>query len=305
MAWRVAVLGAEGGAEGVHVAEGQRHALAVELAGNGQAHGLGKEVLVKVHAAVRQARRVARIQCGDAEHLARTLAIAAGEDGGVYVDKAAVVEEAVDGLRRQRAHAEGALEEVGARPQMLYGAQVFQRVALFLQRIVAGALAKHGEGRGLEFKGLLHLRGGDDLALGFDGRAHADLFRHFVVVFQLVRLEDDLQVLKIAAVVELHEGKRLRFAHGAHPARHLYARARFDGRGGKQLPYQRGHMGIPFPTNHYLLYPRGGETSIIQRCRRCRQTVRAIFAVAGFLSALAVNPSGRCSPGRIRRSSAR
>ena len=56
----------------------------------------------------------------------------------MHIDKAAIVEEAVDGLRRQGAHAEGALEEVGARPQMLDRAQVFQRVAFFLQRIVAG-----------------------------------------------------------------------------------------------------------------------------------------------------------------------
>ena len=69
------------------------------------------------------------------------------------VDKAAVVEEAVDGLRRQRAHAEGALEEVGARTQVLYGAQIFQRVALFLQGIIAGALASTVRAVALSSKG--------------------------------------------------------------------------------------------------------------------------------------------------------
>ena len=89
--------------------------------------------------------------------------------------------EAVDGLGRHRAHPEAALEQVGPGPEVSNGAQVFQGVALFLQRIVAGALAHHREGCGLELKGLFHFRGQDQFALGLDGGAHPHAAQNFLI----------------------------------------------------------------------------------------------------------------------------
>ena len=77
VAGRVAGLGAEGRAEGVHVAERHGEDLGVELARHGQRHRLAKEILGEVHLAVfGQGLRVC-VQRGHAEHLARALAVAA------------------------------------------------------------------------------------------------------------------------------------------------------------------------------------------------------------------------------------
>ncbi len=97
MARGVGVLGTERGAEGVDVAEGHGEVLGVELAGHGQRGGGAEEVLAEVHVAVLVQRRVGRVDGGDVEHLAGALAVARGDDGGVHVDEAAVLEEAVDG----------------------------------------------------------------------------------------------------------------------------------------------------------------------------------------------------------------
>ena len=58
--------------------------------------------------------------------------------GGVDVDKALLLEEAVDGGSRDRADAEHGAEQVGARAQVLLGAQELDGCALLLQRVIRG-----------------------------------------------------------------------------------------------------------------------------------------------------------------------
>ena len=77
----VGILRPEGGAEGVHVAEGHGEVLGVELAGDGQVGGLAEEVLAVVHLAVLGAGRVLHVQGGHPEHLAGALAVGGGDDG--------------------------------------------------------------------------------------------------------------------------------------------------------------------------------------------------------------------------------
>lgn len=55
------------------------------------------------------------VERGHAEHLAGALAVTRGDDGGVDVDKALLLEEAVNGGSRDRADAEHGAEQVGAR----------------------------------------------------------------------------------------------------------------------------------------------------------------------------------------------
>ena len=52
------------------------------------------------------------------EHLARTLAVAAGNDGRVRIDKAVLLEKLVEGKRGGGTHAERRAERNGARTQM-------------------------------------------------------------------------------------------------------------------------------------------------------------------------------------------
>ena len=213
----VGVLGAEGGAEGVHTAEGHGEVLAVELAGHGQAGLLAEEVLRPVHGAILQTGRIVHIQRGHLEHLTGTLAVGGGDDGGVDVDKATVLEEAVDGVCGGGANAEGCGKQVGAGTQVLNGAHIFYGVALLLQGIIGGGDALHLNGNGLDFQRLLGLGSQDDLALDDQGGAHV-LAGDFLVIAQDISVQDDLQVLEAGAVVKLDKAEGLHVTDGTSPA---------------------------------------------------------------------------------------
>ena len=213
----VGVLGAEGGAKGVHIAKGHGEVLGVELAGYGKACVLAKEVLAPVDLAGLGEGRVFGVERGYAEHLAGALAVTRGDDGGVDVDKALLLEEAVDGGSRDGADAEYSAEQIGARAQVLLGAQELDGGALLLQRVVRGADAlDHDFGRG-EFEGLGSIGGQFDGA-GADEGSRDVLVGDLVVVVERLAVHDDLQVAEAAAVVERNEAKVLHVADGLDPA---------------------------------------------------------------------------------------
>ena len=133
MAGRVGILGAERRTERVDVAEGHGIGLAVELAGDGQVRRLVEEVLRIVDLAVLRKRYVVEVQCRDLEHFACALTVGAGDERRVDIDEAALLEELVNGIGSEAADAEHGLEGVRARAQVRHRAQIFQRVALFLQ----------------------------------------------------------------------------------------------------------------------------------------------------------------------------
>ena len=115
----VGLLRPEGGAEGIHVPKGHGKVLRVELAGHRQVGRLAEEVLGVVHGPVPGLGHVVQIQGGHPEHLARPLAVGGGDDGGVDIDEAPLLEEAVDGVGRHAPHPEGSRKQVGPGPQML------------------------------------------------------------------------------------------------------------------------------------------------------------------------------------------
>ena len=217
MARGVGVFGAEGGAEGVNVAECHGEVLGVELAGDGQAGLLAEEVLGIVDLAVLGLGDVFKIERRDLEHLARALAVGAGDDGGVDVGEAAALEELMHREGRSGAHAEGRVEEVRARAEMLDGAQELDAVALLLQGIVRrGRTLDRDLGR-LELKRLLGLGREHDLADDDERRADV-LGGDLLIVGENVRVHDDLQVAEAGAVVELDEAEGLEVADGLGPA---------------------------------------------------------------------------------------
>ncbi len=158
MALGVGILRPEGGPEGVHVAESHGEVLGVELAGDGHG-GLAEEVLAVVHLAVLGAGQVLHVQGRHPEHLAGALAVGGGDDGGVDIDEAAILEEAVDRVGRHAPHPEGGGEQVGAGPQVLDGAQVLHGVALLLEGVLGGGGALHRDGVGLHLQRLLGVGG--------------------------------------------------------------------------------------------------------------------------------------------------
>src|SRR5258708_1522013 len=94
----VRILGAEGGAEGVNIREGQCENLGFELAAYGQVGGAGEEVFELVGLAGRERRYT--------EHGAGAFGVRSGDQRGVDVKESAVLEEFVDGEGECVAHAE-------------------------------------------------------------------------------------------------------------------------------------------------------------------------------------------------------
>ena len=215
----VGILGAEGGAEGVDLTEGQRHGLALQLTGHGQVGAAAEEILAEIHLAVLGAGQVVQVQSGHAEHLAGALTVGTGDQWGVHIHKAVLLEELVDGISRGAAHTERRRKGVGAGTQMGHGAQKFHAVALFLQGIIGGAYVQQLHAVGVDLQRLLGAGGQYHTAHNLHAGAHAGL-GHVLVVFQLGSLEHDLQVLEAGAVAQLNEADVLGIPHGLGPAAH-------------------------------------------------------------------------------------
>ena len=195
-----ALLGAEGGAEGVHLAEGHGHGFGFQLAGNGQVDRLLEEVLGVIHGAVLILGHVLEVEGGHAEHLACTLAVGRGQQRGVRVDETVLLEKLVDGVSCGAAHAECRVEGVGAGAQGGHGAQILHAHLLFLQGIlVGGAVAQNFHAVGIQLKGLLCLRGEHQLALDAQAAVQTGV-DDLIVVGQLAGFQHHLQGLEAAAV---------------------------------------------------------------------------------------------------------
>ena len=219
MALGVGVLGSESGAEGVDIAEGHGEVFGVQLAGHGQAGFFAEEVLAVVHLAVLGLGYVVQVQGGHLEHLTGALAVAGGDDGGLGVDEAPLLEELVDSISRHAPHPEGGGEQVGPGAQMLNGPQELHAVALFLQGVVRGGGALHGDLRGLQLQGLLGIGGQGHHAGDDQGRAHV-LGRDVLVIVQRAGLHDYLEIAEAGAVVQFDEAEALQVTNGADPAAH-------------------------------------------------------------------------------------
>ena len=94
------VLGAKGRPEGVHLRQREAVGLDVELPRHREEGLAPEEVLAEVDLAVRAARQVGEVEGRDAEQLPRALGVGRGDDRGVDPEEIALVEKAVDRLRR-------------------------------------------------------------------------------------------------------------------------------------------------------------------------------------------------------------
>ena len=134
VAGRVAVLGAEGGAERVGLAQRAGERLGLELPADGQIGRPVEEVEREIDLAsalsVRPLGTLFELERGDLEHGAGAFAIAGGDDRRVDVEEAALLEELVDRVADAVPHPGDGAEGVGARPQMGDRAQELERVAL-------------------------------------------------------------------------------------------------------------------------------------------------------------------------------
>ncbi len=187
----VGILGAEGGAEGVHITEGHGEVLGIQLTGHGQAGFLAEEVLGVVHLPVLGLGDVVQVQGGHLEHLAGALAVAAGDDGGLHIHEAPALEELMHRVGRHGANAERGGEQVGTGPQVLDGPQELHAVALLLQGVIRRGLALDLDAVGFHLQRLLGVRRQHHSALDDQRRAHI-LGGNVLIVGQLLGGHDHL-----------------------------------------------------------------------------------------------------------------
>ena len=150
VARRVAVLGAEGGAERVGLAQPAGEDLGFELPADGQIRRAVEEIEREIDppsppsalpcvqpsrllADACLLRHVVQVERGHLEHRPGPFAIAGGDDRRVDVEEAALLEELVDRVAHAVPHAGHGAEGVRARPQVGDRAEELERVALLLQ----------------------------------------------------------------------------------------------------------------------------------------------------------------------------
>ena len=216
----VGILGAEGGAEGVHIGHGLGKDFGLQLAADGQERRAAKEVLAVVHGTVPdsvQSWRVVDIEGGDAEHGSGPLGVAGGDDGSLDVEESALLVELVDAEGHCVADAGHGAEGVGAGAQVGQLAQKFQGVPFFLEGVLlrVGA-AELLDALGKNFVALAAAQGFLEGAGNADAATGAELSDQRLVGAGGV--DDYLEVGKGGAVVDLDEGDCAGGTDGFDPA---------------------------------------------------------------------------------------
>ena len=213
----VAVLGAEGGAESVNLAQCRGTQLALQLTADGEGCLLAEEVLAVVDTAILQAGRVLHIESGDLEHLAGSLAVRGGNQRGVEVEETALVEESVDGVSHVMADTADSTEGVGTGTQVSNLAEELHRVSLLLQGIAVGVgLAIEFDIPGLDLhtlSGALRLH---QLSFHADTGTRSDTAQQTFV--EIGQIHHHLYVVYGRTVVQGNKSHILVTALGAHPA---------------------------------------------------------------------------------------
>ena len=186
----VAVLGAEGGPEGVDPRQGLAVGLHVELAAHRQEGLLAEEVLAVVHFAAFKGR-IFQIEGRYSEQLTGPFAIAGGDDGRMDIKEAALLKELVHSKGQGTAHPGHGTQAVGAGPQVGDGAQELQ-----IQRCqypVVDDVAQHGRQGQYKGGGSAHADGGLHFARNPHERAQTKKFHQHDIVDKY-RADQDEQV---------------------------------------------------------------------------------------------------------------
>src|SRR5690606_21499079 len=212
----VAVLRAEGGAEGVYLAQGERGGFRLQLPAYREVAFRAEEVLLEVHLTRLVQRRLFGIKRAYTEHFPRTFRIARENDRAVEVVVAERIEMLVDAEAHLVADAEDRAVGVGAEAQVGMLPQELQAVLFRLDGVlVRWAVAEDLHRCHLHFHALAAALGRDQLAGTPHGSAGGEARARSCV--HLLLIDHALQVADGAAIVQRNEAV---VAESAHPAGH-------------------------------------------------------------------------------------
>ena len=212
----VAVLGTEGGTEGVDGSQGGGAKLALELTAHGEACLLAEEVVRIDDASVLVLLQVIEVLGGHLEHLSRTLAVACSDEGGVEIEVAMLMEIGMDSHRHVVADTHYGTECVGAQAHVGMLAHILEGLSLLLHGIVGAAGAQHLNLSGLNLACLTGSGAFHQLARYGKAGAGGNLLEHVGVEVCLVAY--NLYVLDGGAVIEGNEEDALAATLAAHPS---------------------------------------------------------------------------------------
>ncbi len=206
----IAVFCAEGRSKGVDLGKCHGEGFALKLTGDSKGRGLAEEILRGI---------LGTLVCGQRGHregVAGAFCIVAGDQRGVHIDIAAVLEIGVDGHGSHGTDAEDRLEQTGPRTQIGDFTEELNRVALGLKRIVLRAVAFERDAGGLHFRRSRILVGGDHFADNRDGGTDMDGADCGKICDRIII--DDLRILEAGSVIKINETNILLLAVAADPS---------------------------------------------------------------------------------------
>ncbi len=178
-----------------------------ELSAHRQISLARKKIFRVIDLAALCSRWILCVNRRDAKQFPGAFAIAAGDNGRVYVNEPAFLKEFVDGECQPAAHTKDAAEEIRTRPQMRYLAQEFRRVSLFLQRIGVIRPAHDVDLVRDNFPILSFPLRRDQLATHDNRSARGQMLNGRIVQQRIFR--DDLKIAQTRAIVQFDERKIL------------------------------------------------------------------------------------------------
>ena len=205
------MLGTESGAEGVNLAKTHCGHFALKLCRNGKTCLFAEEIVFVIF--LFGFKIAFPAVCGNAEHFASTLAVTACYNRGLNVAVAVFVEIFVNGVSKLVTNCKKSLKIAGANTKVRNGAQELGGVALFLQRIIRGAGAKHGKAFAGNFIAVA-LRCNQGAANAKGGARHCGILQ---INFRFL-INDNLNVCKAGAIVKLDKGNVFRISCRSYPA---------------------------------------------------------------------------------------
>ncbi len=131
MSTGVGVFRTEGRTEGVDIRECGSEQFSLQLATDGQAGAVAKEILRPVDLTVFE-WRILRVEGRHPEHLSCALTIIRRNNRGMNMNKVALLKELMNGKGECTAHPKHSTEAVGTGPQVRNAAQKFKAVAFLL-----------------------------------------------------------------------------------------------------------------------------------------------------------------------------